>query len=1063
MTAAETSLPEPPSQRQPWQPPETKLAAELVSATAALFEAGLADPRGCEYRAIEIETGDCWDGGGDKVKTHGWVLPSAKEAQPRFAVGWNGLVYPLASVGERADVKADVLALVKADKEMRAQYAKNSSHDYYRVRHAWPEKQSLSHQSLLPLKACLLLRLGEAELAREVWLAWTAGMQENTNDDAVHLRDPYLMLATDWVWALFDRAVCAHMRGDDALALASARALVPIQKAIEAQAEARGFGRPEPRVNAQKEGKQRSFPFLDGLPALLEDQERRAKQGPRELVLEAGLEKYPDKAVRIAALIEDLEEVDARQSGQPGGVSLGADPVVTALIHEGEEAVEPLLSCLENDTRLTRSVHFWRAFSPHRSLLGVHEAAYVALTGILNTSFFSIAATGDDLSGRGEKGRKQTAAAIRAYWQQFKDVPPEERWYQLLKNDQAAEQWLQAAGNIVQPVDDFSTPSSQFGGWVTVPRRKPGEVPKLRGEALRKKTEPSVSTLLVKRMRDLASRPDDSVDRVLRVTSGLASALAQWDGKANLDELRWFGSVMEKRFANKGRGDYPYLIEPLMELYFKRFELGDARARQDYAAWVTTVRPEQVEQFSRYLFDPLWKFPDDPDLKAAAERLFQDEKSPWVFQVKRAAGSSEAFRSLLPTPLVSVAAFRHLVLEGLADRSRAGTITRTEDGGMRVQSDYSRLSGPQPPKNDPLLLKPGAETTFRRCDVYAQDMSWLSGAPHCELYWPEANRDQAVAACAAFLTQYGDRFGPSPFTNSPLITSWREMTFPALDHPATAEDVKRGLAIFSLANEGQVRQWPMPSHPLAARWLTFKEHPYEIQRRDPKSDRMETVTLYDQGGLVWQAEEVCKDGNWERYYGFVRQHFLIKVPAREVEFTAGYLWAELSRQLDCLVSPPRVSEKEQADAERLEVGKPLQVRIQLRNRAGLNQTVPAVYYRAASDQGPALHAGIELHLSRDAEPTKGSRRNRGRQPEEKQWIELTPKRNAHFQSNVGEQILSPTEEVIFPLLDLNDWFDIREPGSYRVQVSFTTKDGGFADGQSSEVQFVIRAPTEKKP
>ena len=40
---------------------------------------------------------------------------------------------------------------------------------------------------------------------------------------------------------------------------------------------------------------------------------------------------------------------------------------------------------------------------------------------------------------------------------------------------------------------------------------------------------------------------------------------------------------------------------------------------------------------------------------------------------------------------------------------------------------------------------------------------------------------------------------------------------------------------------------------------------------------------HDQDGLVWQAEEVWKDGKWVRYYGFVGRHVVAKVPAAEVE------------------------------------------------------------------------------------------------------------------------------------------------------------------------------------
>ena len=52
-------------------PPATKLPRFLVAATAALFEDGIADPRGCEYREVEI---------GDRAisKIRGFVLPRAK-------------------------------------------------------------------------------------------------------------------------------------------------------------------------------------------------------------------------------------------------------------------------------------------------------------------------------------------------------------------------------------------------------------------------------------------------------------------------------------------------------------------------------------------------------------------------------------------------------------------------------------------------------------------------------------------------------------------------------------------------------------------------------------------------------------------------------------------------------------------------------------------------------------------------------------------------------------------------------------------------------------------------
>jgi hypothetical protein len=54
------SIPEPPQQKSSWASPQTQLPANLISATTRLFEQGLADPRGMEYREIEIDLGRAW-------------------------------------------------------------------------------------------------------------------------------------------------------------------------------------------------------------------------------------------------------------------------------------------------------------------------------------------------------------------------------------------------------------------------------------------------------------------------------------------------------------------------------------------------------------------------------------------------------------------------------------------------------------------------------------------------------------------------------------------------------------------------------------------------------------------------------------------------------------------------------------------------------------------------------------------------------------------------------------------------------------------------------------------
>ena len=68
-------LPLPPKQRASWTAPKNDLPTNYVSATELLFQQGMADPRGCDYREIEIGTGEVWQGDGGVVKVHGWILP----------------------------------------------------------------------------------------------------------------------------------------------------------------------------------------------------------------------------------------------------------------------------------------------------------------------------------------------------------------------------------------------------------------------------------------------------------------------------------------------------------------------------------------------------------------------------------------------------------------------------------------------------------------------------------------------------------------------------------------------------------------------------------------------------------------------------------------------------------------------------------------------------------------------------------------------------------------------------------------------------------------------------
>ena len=193
-------------------------------------------------------------------------------------------------------------------------------------------RDSLFPQTGLPLKACLLLRLGEPALAQELWAALQqanerefsalSGQASSTNPlPAAQVKlpdaDPYLDWASEWAWGLFDRAVCAHMRGDDGLALASARLLTTARPRLEAEAVHRGFKRPPSYNSSGNENYQDYLTFLGPLPALLADQECRALKGtPSPPLVE--VTRLTNQTARIIALVGELDEVAVRPMGTAG-------------------------------------------------------------------------------------------------------------------------------------------------------------------------------------------------------------------------------------------------------------------------------------------------------------------------------------------------------------------------------------------------------------------------------------------------------------------------------------------------------------------------------------------------------------------------------------------------------------------------------------------------------------------------------------------------------------------------------------------------------------------------
>ena len=269
-------IPDPPSQRQPWTAPETKLPKSLVDATGILFDQGVADPRGCEYRQVSI-------GGHNIETTRGFVLPERADAPGRFVVCWDGQVRPALKIGIPADLDRDINNLVahleRAGGAGRSRRL-GSSGDWSFPREDKRNYDRSGFDDRSPIKICLLLRLGRAGLAEALFAAGTNWKPEPQARDRTDDRINYVTLATDWAESAYTRMILAHELGDDAIALDTARRLAKFRDLASAKANRMGLPLPD-QPNRARRGPTPLFEFLNPLDALLRDQERRAKMPPR--------------------------------------------------------------------------------------------------------------------------------------------------------------------------------------------------------------------------------------------------------------------------------------------------------------------------------------------------------------------------------------------------------------------------------------------------------------------------------------------------------------------------------------------------------------------------------------------------------------------------------------------------------------------------------------------------------------------------------------------------------------------------------------------------------------
>lgn len=757
-------------------PPLTAEDKNYLGALAADFTF---DPATARPVRITLTVRDVW-GKSRTYEQDGWYVP-AKDGRPARAHLLSGEYYP--APAEETLTKREAGPTVR--ERLRLPEKRTDEKEADAVFAAvQPQAVRVTGQSDL-LLAAWLYRLGEEPLAARALAR--ARLPIDPGEEAEKRREALC-------WPAFADAVHAYMVRADDEALMHAERLVRLYPP--------------------------SLAYEQGKDLVADLRGRRAKgtfgKPPAEALPVRFGRWETDK--QVAYLIDALDEVDPRQWGQPGGVPLGLDWRVEALIDVGDLAVPALIDVLEKDDRLTRSVHFWRDFAPSRTVLGVREAALTALMSILRVRAFEARATGDNFTSRGKEHAARRAKDLRAYWAKYGGKPYDDRMMAVLTDAEAAPpMWREAATNLARLGERRILATTIE----LLPFAEPREGP---NPAVAKFKEPTVAEAILTALdRDLkahdAADRDDWHDYKRReIEAAYVQALVE------LQDRR-IAAPLVRRAANAET------IRLRRQFALAAHRLGDGaaiRAFADLCRDGKAALPAKTKYTSPE--EELWHVLAtlaDARLPEADRALFAvaDAKHPWHETVAAGVRGSRADRlrgfggSWLFHPYCLP-----ILRPALDDVTPTGATLAVEDGRVSWSSEkgWSALEMPAILR-DPAVRK--AKAAERRCDEAAANVSSLTaGVPAYHPLLKDADDRlpklkaaldrfprfrRATDAETAVLRPPADR--PENF----VFDYTRQGLFvPAvglLDRPATADDVKAGRAVFHLDGKGKPTDLHLPA------------------------------------------------------------------------------------------------------------------------------------------------------------------------------------------------------------------------------------------------------------
>jgi hypothetical protein len=620
---------------------------------------------------------------------------------------------------------------------------------------------------------------------------------------------------------------------------------------------------------------------------VIADLDRRKKKGTfgkePAISLPQGYDSW-DVNKKVAYWIDALDEVDARQWGQPGGVALGMDRRVEALIKLGDVAVPALIDTIEKDERLTRSVHFWRDFSPARTVLAVREAALSAAMSIMRVQAFDPVATGDNFTSRGETAGKAMADKLREYWKTYGKLPFDERMMKVLTDPKVKpESWREAAANLARPNDTQVLSTTVFSSFVGNHLQSPNPV-------IKKFEDPTVAEAILAAMdRDLAAHEANKRDQLYdydrrHIEDAYFSPLIEIADKR-------IAPVLVRRYKSAER------LRMRRKLAFAAEQCGDSAPMKEFA------RAFEQRKFTLPANnDPNTNSDDQPgnvELDGIVATLIDshlpeaDQALQALVDAKHPQHALVAARLVDPhsrrgigdrNPLFGHPFCLAFLRRSLDDTHPTGTVWTIAGDTLETKGENFSSSESIPADlADPAVRVDRAEE--RECDRVAVIVNDLVlGIPVAHPLRKES--DAALKEMKRLLDLYRGRFrlAASEEARALDVSPWRQAffipTIGRLGRPATVDDVAQGKAIFELKGKGKVADLKLPAVASLKRTQLAK-HPDEshgslkVIIESAFKPRQEPEKV-----IVVQAE---KDAEGATHYGVIGRYFIRAMAANELD------------------------------------------------------------------------------------------------------------------------------------------------------------------------------------